>query len=203
MKLVVVTAALAILTAAIPAVHADGTHDKKARELFEVGRAAYNRGDYQTAYDSFRESFQLSHQPDLLYNIASALQGLRRPHDAAEALRSYMRLRPEDPERSQIEDRIRTLEEEQRLMDRETKAKPPSPPTPVPPPSQTVVLVAPPPATGPSERERRRRTTGLAVGLTVGAVVVVAGVTIGLVLGLKPTEEPLTPSPVGPIKSTP
>jgi tetratricopeptide (TPR) repeat protein len=201
MKLVVVMAALASLTAAIPAAHADATRDKKARELFEVGRAAYNRGDYQTAYDSFRESFQLSHAPDLLYNIASALQGLRRPHDAAEALRSYMRLRPEDPERPQIEDRIRTLEEEQRLIDRENQAKPPPPPPPVPPPSQTVVLVAPPPASS-SEREHRRRI-GLAVGLTVGAVVVVTGVTLGLVLGIQPTEEPLTPSPVGPIKSTP
>ena len=40
-------------------------------------------------YDSFSESFTLSHEPALLYNIASALQGLKRPHDAAEALRSY------------------------------------------------------------------------------------------------------------------
>ena len=65
---------------------ADARQDEGARNAFKVGRAAYETGDYQLAFDKFKESFQLSHEPALLYNIASALQGLKRPHEAAEAL---------------------------------------------------------------------------------------------------------------------
>ena len=98
---------------------ADARQDEAARNAFKVGRAAYETGDYQLAYDKFKESFQLSHEPALLYNIASALQGLKRPHDAAEALRSFLRLQPNDPDRPKIEQRIATLEEEQRIIDAE------------------------------------------------------------------------------------
>src|SRR3954468_21610287 len=101
---------------------ADARQDTAAKNAFKVGKAAYETGDYQLAYDKFKESFQLSHEPALLYNIASALQGLKRPHDAAEALRSFLRLQPPDPDRPKIEQRIATLEEEQRMIDAE-KAK--------------------------------------------------------------------------------
>src|SRR5215475_8477956 len=101
---------------------ADARQDEAAKNAYKVGRAAYETGDYQLAYDKFKESFQLSHEPALLYNIASALQGLKRPHDAAEALRSFLRLQPNDPDKPKIEQRIATLEEEQRMIDAE-KAK--------------------------------------------------------------------------------
>ena len=144
----------------------------------------------------------MSHQPALLYNVASALQGLRRPHDAAEALRSYLRLKPDDVERPQIEERIRTLEEEQRLIDLEKR---PTEPTPTPTPT---ITPTPTPTRTPTEgivvgheKERMKKRTALIVGLTAGAVVV-AGVAIGLAFGLQPKEAALTPSPVGPINAT-
>ena len=185
--------------------HADAARDERARQLYQAGRDAYNAGDFQKAYDAFKESFTLSHQSALLYNVASALQGLRRPHDAAEALRSYLRLKPDDLERPQIEERIRTLEEEQRLIDLENPSKPPpvapapvAPPSLAPPSSSTTLVASPPPT---HEKERMRRRTAIIVGVTVG-VVVVAGIAVGLALGLQPKEQPLTPSPVGPIRST-
>src|ERR1700750_1232835 len=98
---------------------ADARQDEAARNAYKVGRAAYESGDYQLAYDKFKESFQLSHEPALLYNVASALQGLKRPHDAAEALRSLWRLQPNDPDKPKIEQRIATLEEEQKMLDAE------------------------------------------------------------------------------------
>src|SRR5689334_12289998 len=96
---------------------ADPRRDQEARAAYRAGAAAYEAGDYQTAYDRFKESFQLSHEPALLYNIASALQGLKRPHEAAESLRSFLRVQPNDPDRPKIEQRIATLEEEQRMID--------------------------------------------------------------------------------------
>jgi tetratricopeptide (TPR) repeat protein len=181
----------------------NAARDKQARELFLSGRDAYNAGDFAKAYDAFRESFSLSHEPALLYNIASALQGLKRPHEAAEALRSYLRLKPDDPDKPQIDQRIRTLEEEQHILDLEHPpvTLPVTPPGPTPSvnsssPGNALVASAP-----SHEKERMRRRTGLIVGLTVGAVVV-AGVAVGLAIGLQPKDEPLTPSPIGPIKST-
>lgn len=156
------------LWAAIPVVlwcaiaGADGRRDEAARQSYAVGRTAYESGDYQLAYDKFMESFQLSHEPALLYNIASALQGLKRPHDAAEALRSFLRVQPNDPDRPKIEQRIATLEEEQRMIDAErAKAEaqrnqsapatvPATPPSPSPPAPPAPSPSAPPVSTSPS-----------------------------------------------------
>jgi tetratricopeptide (TPR) repeat protein len=186
--------------------------DLQAKALFMHGRAAYTAGNYQGAYDDFRESFRLSHEPALLYNVASALQGLKRPHEAAEALRSYLRLRPEDPDKPQIDDRIAALEEEQRLLDAERKSHEPPPPVappPTPPPVVTAppVVASPPPnlaltAAPPPPTTKKSHATAIAVGVTLG-VVAVAGVVVGVVLGLHDWSAPLTPSPVGPIKGTP
>ena len=204
MKLITaaVTLSLAALALGGSAAHGDTARDERARQQYQVGRDAYNAGDFQKAYDSFMESFTLSHEPALLYNLASALQGLRRPHDAAEALRSYLRLKPDDPDRPQIEQRIRTLEEEQRLLDLERRESEPKPAVTPPPPANgvTTALTTSAPPSG-AERTHARKRTALIVGLTAGAVVV-AGVAIGLAFGLQPHEAALTPSPIGPINAT-
>jgi tetratricopeptide (TPR) repeat protein len=106
----------ALLAFGAPAA-ADRRRDERARVLYAEGKKAYETGEYQTAYDRFNEAYCLSQAPALLYDLASALQGLTRPHDAAEALRAYLRALPDDPDRPQIETRIRTLEEAQRLLD--------------------------------------------------------------------------------------
>jgi tetratricopeptide (TPR) repeat protein len=180
---------------------ADAAQDARARERYATGKAAYTAANYQRAYDDFREAFQLSHQAELLYNIASALQGLKRPHDAAEALASYLRLRPDDPEKPAIEERMRTLKEEQRIIDLEKKAHEPPPPPRVvtPPPPQIIVReVAPPPA----PKSSRGRTVGIAVGVTAG-VLVLAGAAVGLVFALSPAsaQDPTTGS-IGVIQAT-
>jgi len=94
-----------------------------AKREFHAGRTAYDQSDYAGAYDHFKRSYVLSQEPALLYNISSALQGLGRPGDAAESLRDYLKIMPNDPERLQIEQRITTLVETQKLLDREAAAK--------------------------------------------------------------------------------
>jgi hypothetical protein len=95
----------------------DEAEEKKARDLYSAGEAAFKQGAFQVAYDDFMQSYAISQEPALLYDIAAVLQRLQRPHEAAQALASYLRLRPSDPERAAIEERIRTLEEGQRLLD--------------------------------------------------------------------------------------
>lgn len=189
---------------------ADARQEQAAKDAYKVGRAAYETGDYQLAYDKFKESFQLSHEPALLYNIASALQGLKRPHEAAEALRSFLRLSPSDPDRPKIEQRIATLEEEQRILDAErAKAEaeaaaerkkhepPPNLIAPPPPEVRTVVVHE-----GQTEAERKHKRKVLAIALTVSGVVLVGGA-VALTLALTQTSTaPYTATELGPHPGT-
>jgi tetratricopeptide (TPR) repeat protein len=190
---------------------ADARQDEAARQAFQTGRVAYENGDYQTAYDRFKESFQLSHEPALLYNISSALQGLKRPHEAAESLRSFLRLQPNDPDRPKIEQRIATLEEEQRMIDADARKQAEAaeaarrrqaPVLTPPPPPETHAVVVAPPAPAPTAAERRHRNKVLAISLTVGAVVLAgAALAIALPLTLSSTQ-PFTTTSLGPHPGT-
>jgi tetratricopeptide (TPR) repeat protein len=188
---------------------ADARQEQAARDAFKAGRAAYESGDYQVAYDQFKESFQLSHEPALLYNIASALQGLKRPHEAAEALRSFLRLQPNDSDRPKIEQRIATLEEEQHMMDAEQakaqaeaeaerrKHEPPPNLTPPPPEVRTIIV-----REGTTEAERKHRRKVLAISLTIGGIVLVGGA-VALALALTQTSTaPYTMTELGPHPGT-
>lgn len=190
-----VTVALALLVAC-GAARAQ-SREERARQLFLDGKQAYQANDFQKAYDDFKESYILSQQPALLYNIASALRGLRRPHEAAEALRSYLRLQPEDPDAPAIAKRIQSLEEEQRLLDAERahNAPPAAPRTTSAGSTALVAAPTPPPA-------RSRRKTAIAVGVSIAAAVVV-GVAVGLGVGLTQRgPEPYTAATFGPIMGT-
>jgi tetratricopeptide (TPR) repeat protein len=189
---------------------ADARQDEAARNAFKVGRAAYETGDYQLAFDKFKESFQLSHEPALLYNIASALQGLKRPHEAAEALRSFLRLQPNDPDKPKIDQRIATLEEEQRMMDierqkaeaeaeAERRKNAPRVDLTAPPSDVRTVVVH---ESGMTEAERKHRRKVLAISLTIGGVVLVGGA-VALALALtQTTTAPFTMTDLGPHPGT-
>jgi tetratricopeptide (TPR) repeat protein len=179
--------------------------EARARTLFMQGREAYEKADYQRAYDSFRESFELSQRPELLYNVASALQGLKRSHDAAETLRTYLRLVPNDPDRPEIERRIVSLEETQRLFDREhgltRPAEQPKPAlvlTPSPDPS---LVASARRASEQAATEKRKRRTLIAVVSSIGAVLVVGGA-VGLAVGLTATPS-MTPYTMGSLGTIP
>jgi tetratricopeptide (TPR) repeat protein len=180
------TVALALLVASGAALAQ--SDDERARQLFIDGKQAFENKEFQKAYDDFKESYRLSHKPPLLYNIASALQGLRRPHDAAEALRDFLRLQPDDPDAPAIVQRIEGLEEVQRILDAE---RPPSPR-----PGSTLLVAAPvPPA-------RPRHKTAIVVGVSIAAVALV-GIAVGLGVGLtQHGPEPYTPAIFGPMAGT-
>lgn len=202
MRLCAMILALLVCSAAA----ADRRQDEAARAAYNIGKAAYENGDYQTAYDKFKESFQLSHEPALLYNVASALQGLKRPHEAAEALRSFLRLQPNDPDAPKIQQRIATLEEEQRIIDADRRAAEEKRAAeerrlhPVLVPTGPTALAAAPADTRAAERRRRNRA--LAIGLSIGGVVLVGGaVALTLALTLSKTE-PFTMTSLGPHPGT-
>ena len=176
--------------------------DQQARDLYQAGDKAYQANDYQKAYDDFKQAYVLSQHPALLYDVASALQGLGRPHAAAEALRTYLKQVPADPDRPAIEKRIASLDDAQRLLDLEKTpavAAPALPPAALAPVVPAAALQA---AVRQTEvREKRKRT--IAIVATVVSVVL-AGAAVGLAVGLAPhSTEPPTRSDLGPVTSTP
>lgn len=62
-----------------------------AREHFDRGTLAFERGDYGEASAEFRAAYALTHHADLLYNIYSAQERNGELVEAADALEGYLR----------------------------------------------------------------------------------------------------------------
>lgn len=85
--------------------------DEAARLTFESARQAFVNGEYERALGLFRQAYQLSNRPGLLYNIAQTLDRLRRDAEALEAFRQFLAAQPDTPNRGEVEARIRVLEQ--------------------------------------------------------------------------------------------
>jgi tetratricopeptide (TPR) repeat protein len=164
-------------------------HDAEARDAYAQGRAAYEGKRYEEALEKFKRSYTLSGEAALLYNIASALQSLNRPGEAAAILRDYLSARPTDPNRAELEGRIASLGKAQQMLDRESERK--------------AKLRADEEAKARAaglwlsqadvdrrlelqavrDAKKRRRVLGLALGLSLGPIVV-GGIIAGIVCGL-------------------
>lgn len=83
--------------------------DAAARLLYERGAEALQNGEYQTALDRFQQAYDLSHRPQLLYNIGTTLDRLRRDREALAAFEQFLREVPEHPRRPEVEARARAL----------------------------------------------------------------------------------------------
>ncbi len=183
---------------------ARGRQSAEAQALghYEEGTKAYNEGDYARAVAEYKAGYKLKPEPVLLYNIA---QSYRLGGDLVQATTYYklfLKNKPNAPNRREVEERIRKLEEE-------TRAKSPPPdPTPVasaaPSPSPSPSLLAPVP--GVEVHNTRTTPDNEIVDVPpthkpvykkwwfwtiIGVVVVGAGVGVGLGLGLK---QPTGPS---------
>ena len=86
--------------------------DKKARELFEQGRVAWDEGRFREAWEHWHHSYRLSRRPELLYNVGQAADRLRMDREALEAFRLYLEKNPDAANRKEVENRIRILERE-------------------------------------------------------------------------------------------
>jgi tetratricopeptide (TPR) repeat protein len=181
----VIACALCLFLALPSVARADAQAEQKARDLYAEGKAAFERQDFEHAYQRFREAYLLAQEPALLYNLASALHRLNRPGEAAEMLRSYLRTNPEEPEKEAIEQRIRTLDEAQKILDAERAHL-----------EETTRRLRS--AEAEKARARRRRVV-LGVSIGVSAALVIGGVAIGLGVGLQPaytkTDLTLTATP--------
>lgn len=84
--------------------------DEEARDLFQIGKDAFDEGRFERALKYFKESYDLSHRAALLSNIGTVLDRLRRDREALDAYRLYLEQVPEAPNRRQVEERMRIIE---------------------------------------------------------------------------------------------
>jgi tetratricopeptide (TPR) repeat protein len=84
--------------------------DKEARDLFRLGKQAFDEGRFERALKYFTDAYELSHRAALLSNIGTVLDRLRRDQEALDAYKGYLLQVPDAPNRSQIEERVRIID---------------------------------------------------------------------------------------------
>lgn len=104
--------ALGVVSSVALPVAAQGGADAQvaARAHFDEGTQAFEVGDYERAATAFRAAYELTHHPDLLFNIYSALERGGDVVAAADALEGYLRDGdPEEERRASLQARLSRL----------------------------------------------------------------------------------------------
>ncbi|MGE0872319.1 MAG: tetratricopeptide repeat protein [Kofleriaceae bacterium] len=95
--------------------HADQTPSKadleKAKTAFAKGKAAFDKGDFPEAIASFKQSYELSKNPVLLYNIGFANESAKMDDIALYYYRKFLAEAPADAaQRAEVTERVKVLE---------------------------------------------------------------------------------------------
>ena len=181
--------ALLLLTVALPAAAAPVTAQAPAatppappptvpadpaREHYERGLAKYNLAEFDAAIVEFKASYELSHAPRLLFNIAQAYRLKKDYESALYFYNTYLRADPNPPNLDDVDAKI---DEMKRALDEQHKSAAAEPAKPTPPPP------APPPV------DRRPSKRALEIGGGTVAVLGVAACAVGAgMLGLSASD---------------
>jgi tetratricopeptide (TPR) repeat protein len=92
-----------------PAPEEEGSDE--GREVFELGRRAYEDRRYDDAIRYFERALALSGRGELHYNIASAYERAGRRDDAIAAFERFVAAAPGSERRREAEERLRVLRE--------------------------------------------------------------------------------------------
>ncbi len=81
----------------------------EARTFFLRGVAMFRRRQFEAAMQAFIAAQRFAPLPEVLYNMAVTAERLDQKRDAADYYREYLRLRPDAPDRGDVERRMATL----------------------------------------------------------------------------------------------
>lgn len=113
------------LLLASPAAAQPRSDDESARLHFEAATEYFRRGAYAEAEREFLASYELSHRPQLFFNIYLSRERLGDFAGAAEALRRYLAEGGDVQNRDELEDRLANLDRRaaQRAAEERTRAE--------------------------------------------------------------------------------
>jgi hypothetical protein len=128
-----------------------------AEDLYSQGEEAFNRHDYATAIDKWQTSYEVSHEPLLLFNLAHAY---RLSGDCPRALATYRKFAADDPTADEYALAVKLSQE----MEAKCGSPPPAPvvttPSPRTPPEGKPIARN----ERPDRPSRTLKITGLAIG---------------------------------------
>src|SRR3954468_960022 len=102
-----------------------------ARDHYERGLAKYNLAEFDAAIVEFKQSYELSKAPRLLFNIAQAYRLKKDYESALYFYNTYLRADPNPPNLDDVDAKI---DEMKRALDEQHKQALTPPPPVVPPP---------------------------------------------------------------------
>ena len=100
---------LFVLTLVVWATTAHADDRDKALKLFEDSDKAYKAGKFEKAAELLREAYGLYPEPELLYNLGRAQEGLGDTKGAISSYEEYLKVAKKIKDRAAIERRIDTL----------------------------------------------------------------------------------------------
>jgi len=118
------TAAIITLALLLAPARAETPADAEARRLYQDGTKAYNLGDYADAIAAYKEAYRLVANPFFLYNIGQAHRLSGDLASAGRFYKSFLNALPEAPNRAEVEERIRQIDDALARQARERSAEP-------------------------------------------------------------------------------
>ena len=100
----------AALVAAPLQVQADSKAEAKAHYI--KAKKAFEKGDHETALAEYQSAYRLMPLPGFLFNIGQCYRNLKRPHQAVDAFRRYLKAKPDARNRDAVEVLIAELDAE-------------------------------------------------------------------------------------------
>jgi tetratricopeptide (TPR) repeat protein len=95
---------------AAPAAEPTAAAKEAARVAYTRGQAAFSAGQYEVALRAFEEAFAAVPNPIVLLSVAESHAKLGHVREAAATLHRYLALRPDAPDRGDIEAKLKGLE---------------------------------------------------------------------------------------------
>lgn len=174
-------AVLALIAAATfgglaPARAQRGASDDAARDTFRIGEAAYSDGRFEEALLHFERAYELSHRPQLLFNIGQAADRSGDRRRALAAFEAYLAEVESSANRAFVQSRIDVLRRE--FADADPSSEPPGPGVEEAPAEDESTG-----AIGETERPSRTRRIAGWTSVGIGGTALVLG-TVFLALGI-------------------
>jgi tetratricopeptide (TPR) repeat protein len=160
----------------------DDAKRAEAKALYEKGLSHYNLGEFDLAVKAFREAYAVSAKPGLLFNIAQSFRLKKDYEQATYFYQTYLRLQPDAPNRTDVEARIKEMQE---ALEEEKKQAQKKPIGTIPPEGGPATATTP---TKPEKPEKPAEATGIKPKTLLisgyatagtGAALVITGVIFG------------------------
>jgi tetratricopeptide (TPR) repeat protein len=164
------------------AVASEGDIPPDAKEKYEEGKASFEAGDFDVAIVAFTKAYNLSGEPNLLFNLAACAERLGDAQRAIAYYMVYLEEMPDAEDAASVRERVKQLETEGVPAPDETAPSEPEPEETSAP--EKAAVVAPPPDIDPetyyAEKEEKKKTIWPALAIGIGSFVLGSALTMAI-----------------------